>query len=244
MSSYISEVREYQENLYDKHIGIDARDYLKKRQITPETARAWKIGFSPIGFVPQCYNNYTGTTKFWEKLNGRITFPVYNSNGEIVSISGRSIYDEIKPKYIHYQFPTRKNLFGLYNNIVKILEANAIIFVEGQLDVISAWQHGLRICASTMGAHFLFDQIILASRYTNRVFLLYDNDDAGEKGMMDSMKKLKTRGDMEVRKLSGILRQGEDVDDWVRQNDINIILNRIKPVSEIDKLRFALQFVK
>ena len=235
---YAQEMHEYEDNLWDKSIGKIARDYLKNRHISPATAKTWHIGYCPKGFNPKCYTGMQ--SRFWEKMWGRITLPVFNSNGDLIAISGRTIIDE-KPKYMHYPFPTRKRLFGLYINEKAIMKHNAVIFTEGQLDVISAWQHGFQLCACTFGAHFSSEQIALASRYTDRIYVLYDDDEAGQEGAQKSLNKAKIKGDVKVRLLRGILKNGEDLDNWIQRNDYHKILNYINSNTENAlKLRLSL----
>ena len=245
-NDYVNENKEYQDNLWNKDIGKEARLYLQKRNLSPLTAKIWQLGYSPKGFIPKCYqtDKYKDANyKFWEKMNGRITIPVYDSNGVLIAISGRAIDSNMKPKYMHYQFPTRKVLFGLYVNELEIMKNNAVIFTEGQFDVISAWQHGLKICACTFGAHFSSEQIATASRYTNRINILYDSDEAGQEGAMKSLDKLETRGDTKVRILKNVLKNGEDLDEWIKKNNYNFILKVINS-SEESILKYKLKLLE
>lgn len=234
MVNYQEEINEYCNNLFHPTIGKDARKYLYLRNITPNTVKFWKLGFSPLNYNPKCYQNER--FDFWRKLNGRITIPVYDQNGDIVSISGRSIYPEIQPKYHHYQCSTTRILFGLYQNKKEIMNQNVIIFTEGQLDVISAWQHGLKVCASTFGSHFSNEQFAIASRYTNQIGILYDNDDAGTMGALSSLEKNNIYGDMQIKIINNILNKNEDLDNWIQHNDFHKIINEAKE-SEEDKLQ-------
>jgi DNA primase len=174
------ECQEYINNLYSIN-GKDARNYLKQRKISVSTAKFWELGFSPHDFIPQYHTSQS------KKMNGRITIPVYDNNGKLIAFSGRSVYNE-SPKYMHYVFPTRSTLYGLHQNKHNIIKANAVLFVEGQFDVISAWQHGLKICVCTFGAHCSETQYALAARYTNRIFIMYDNDKAGLEGIEKFLK--------------------------------------------------------
>src|SRR5574344_357064 len=241
-TNYPKESQEYINNLWDKEIGKPGREYLQKRNISPRTTKIWKLGYSPEGFIPECYKNNKGEFKFWEKRNGRITIPVYDSNGKLVSISGRGINKDLKPKYIHYQFSTGKTLFGLYINEKSILKNNMIIFTEGQLDVISSWQNGLDICACTFGAHFSSEQLLLSSRYTDRVNILYDNDEAGEEGTYNSLEKAKVHGDIQIKILKGILKKGEDLDNWIQKNDYRFIIKIINNTKE-NLLKYKLNLI-
>lgn len=186
---YNEESKEYIKMLYSEE-GREARQYLKNRYISVATAKFWELGYSPYDFVPECYKDSDVT--FYKKMHGRITIPVYDSNGNMIGISGRAIDPNVKPKYMHYVFPTRSTLFGLWQNKKDVVRENAIVFAEGQFDIINAWQNGLRICVCTFGAHFSEVQYAIASRYTNRINVMYDQDQAGIDGTISSMKRNKT----------------------------------------------------
>ena len=238
---YEKELNEYMDNLWDKQIGKEARDYLKQRHIKPSTAKAWNIGWCPKDFKPKCYSDTD--YPYYMKMQGRIILPVYNSNGELIALSGRTIYKDIKPKYMHYQFPTSFTLFGLFINEKNILQDNYMIFTEGQFDVISAWQNGLKNVACTFGAHFSSNQILLASRYTNNVLILYDADIAGQEGASKALQKIKVRGDVKIKLLTGILKNGEDLDNWVQHNNVNLF-KKIAHSNQESLLKYRLQAIK
>lgn len=203
--------------MFHKPEGKVARRYLTKRGITKETAAYWDLGYSPMGYIPECYSedNINGVTKFWKKMNGRLIIPIYNQNGKLLSLSGRAIDPRRKPKYDHYPFPARHILFGLWQNKDDIRECNNIIITEGQFDVISAWQYGVKNVTSSFGAHAGSDHLALASRYTNNVNVVYDADLAGLNGL-EIIKDLDTWSDLSVNLCRGIFPKNEDLDSWIR----------------------------
>jgi len=236
MKKYIEELKEYKNNLFDNKIGEVARDYLKSRNIKPSTAKFWHLGYCPDNFVPKCYEYENKTSDeqyhFWTKMSGRLIMPILNQNGELISLSGRTLHEDVKPKYIHYPFPARKTLFGLYQNRKEIMNENIVIFTEGQFDVISAWQKGFKLCCCTFGAHYSNDHFAISSRYTNRINILYDADTAGTTGAEASLLKNNIRGDMQIKILKYFLRNGEDLDNWIQHNDYHQIINFINKKKE------------
>ena len=237
--SYSSEIKEYSDILFGEQ-GIDGRKYLQDRFINVSTAKFWQLGFSPKNFCPECYKNTDHT--FWKKMNGRITIPVYNSNGEVIGISGRSIYDDITPKYMHYVFPTRSTLFGLWQNAKDIVRENAVVFTEGQFDVITAWQRGLRICVCTFGAHCSEAQYALAARYTSRIAIMYDQDQAGRTGTTNALEKNNTYGEVFVKSIQGLMKNNEDLDSWIKTHTPERVLKIIN-YSELDYLKNTLRCI-
>lgn len=219
MNIYEEELKEYQYILFKSKIGHKAREYMQyTRGISPATAKYWGLGYSPLNFIPECYkkdSNYE-INKFWKKLNGRIVIPIYDANGKLISLSGRTIFN-MKPKYEHYPFSARKILFGLYQNKHKIREENLLIITEGQLDVISAWQKDVHTVVSSFGAHAGIDHLATASRYTNNIYILYDNDSAGLSGL-DAIQEIAHQTNLNITLCPGIFPKGQDLDNWIKSH--------------------------
>ena len=201
----LKELQEYQNILFHSELGKEGREYLKKRNITPNTAKIWGMGFYP--------NNYESPNIFSKQLMGRIIIPVYNVYGKLISLGGRTIYD-IKPKYTNYRFNNHRNLFGIYINYQNIYKKQYAIITEGQLDVITAWQNGLDTVVCSFGAHTHIEQIALLARYTNNIYIIYDADKAGQSGM-NVLKKIDTI-DINIKLISNIFPPNEDMDSWLQ----------------------------
>lgn len=233
-----------QENLYYQEalrhsVGEPGRQYLASRGITKETIEEWQIGWSPVGCIPPNFDK-SDETQPWKKLHGRITLPILDQGGKIISISGREVIKiGNRPKYDHYAFPARKILFGLYNNKKTIQKEDRIIITEGQLDVISSWQYGLRNVVSSFGAHCSLDHFALISRYASIVDVLYDGDNAGITGTK-SINNFPTWGDLIVNLRTGIFPYGEDLDSWIKKHSKEELMNLLK---ENDKILIMRQFM-
>lgn len=231
----------YRKALAHPTIGQVGRSYLESRGLKQETIDKWEIGWSPIGCIPSNFDKNDPTAP-WKKLYGRITFPIRDQNGVMVSISGRQVIKlEGKPKYDHYPFSARKVLFGLWNNKEEIQKADSIIITEGQIDVISSWQQGLRIVTSSFGAHCSLDHFAIASRYASNVDILYDEDNAGKKGTQN-VTEFPTWGDLNVNLCTGIFPQGEDLDSWIQKHSTEELFALINS-SETEKLMKKLKAI-
>lgn len=198
--------------------GEIGRAYLKQRGINQETIDKWEIGWSPYNCTPTCYKGEQ--KKFWRKHWGRITFPIRDQHGKMVSISGRLVL-KLKdvPKYDHYPFQARKILFGLYQNKDDIRNMGRAAVTEGQIDVITAWQNGFRVATSSFGAHGSLDHLALLARYANLVDIMYDADAAGYKGEKQ-IKELSTLGDLNVR-FQRPFNRGDDLDSWITKHSVD-----------------------
>jgi len=80
------------------------------------------------------------------------------------------------------KFKKGNHLFGLFENKKNIMEKNCVFVVEGQFDVIKAYEKGFNNVVALSNSNMTQYQISLITRYTDNIFLLLDNDEAGEKG--------------------------------------------------------------
>lgn len=216
MEKYVNEMNEYIDILLNREEGKPGRDYLKQRGISKETAVYWKLGYCPVNYNPICYKEEQ--FPFWTKMWGGLTIPIFSANGELVSISRRKVVEvknrEKNPKYDHYIFGARSTLFGLYQNKANIFMNNRGIITEGQLDVISAWQRGIRDVTCSFGAHAGVAHLVSISRYTDNIIIVYDNDEAGEKGIKGAIKAARN---LRIKvKIKNPFQNGMDLDQWVK----------------------------
>jgi DNA primase catalytic core len=124
--------------------------------------------------------------------NHPLIMPFRDPYGKIVSLVGRSILSEKerKEKGIEKYKNTRESklfkkghcLFGLYENKEYILKEGCVYIVEGQFDVIKSVEKGFRNIVALGNSSMTSYQFSVISRYTDNIFLLLDNDEAGEKG--------------------------------------------------------------
>lgn len=218
----------YKKALLHPDIGAAGRRYLSMRGINEETVKYWEIGYCPIGHP------------VYKKLKGRITFPVRDQSGAIVTISGRKAFDSLPGgKYDMYPFAARRTLFGLWQNRNDIRALNRAVVTEGQLDVITAWQSGFKIATSTFGAHGTLWHMGILARYAKRIDILYDGDKAGWEGV-EGIKKLSTLGDLDVRFQNNIFSNKDDLDSWIKKNsaeELFALLDKSKILSLSEKLK-------
>lgn len=216
----------YKAALRHPELGLPARQYLENRGITQYTADYWELGWSPMGCIPTNFDKDDKSCP-WKKHWGRLIIPIRDSNGTLISLSGRMVIKRSNcPKYDHYPFPARKVLFGLWNNKKNIQEESRVIITEGQIDVISAWQNGLKFVVSSFGAHCSLDHFAILSRYASTVDILYDEDAAGIKGTK-MVADFPTWGDLIVNLRTGIFPAGEDLDSWIKKHSAKELIDLI-----------------
>ncbi len=223
-------------NLLNDEEAEGARKYLQARNLKTQTIRAFGLGYTLRGWE-NFINFAKGKTidldravnlgligksddgRYYDKLPGRLIFPIFSPNGRVVAFAGRILDPEEKgAKYINSPesliYSKSKILYGLSFAKDEIRRLNKAILVEGYMDLISLYQSGIKNVVAVSGTALTDDQVQLLSRYTKDVVLLFDSDTAGIKASMRSIEVL-LKQDMEVKIVS--LPEGEDPDSFVNK---------------------------
>jgi len=199
--------RYYHKILLEADEAQSARDYLKKRGLDEETIEEWQIGVSPnswdltVNFLKKkgfsdneiflSGMSIKGTSRpgFYDRFRGRIMFPINDLNSDTVAFTARVSpereAEEKMGKYINSPqtliYNKSRILFGLDKAKQEIKKKNAVIIVEGQMDVIAAHQFGYKNTVASSGTALTADQIeLLARRYTKNFIFALDFDAAGQ----------------------------------------------------------------
>lgn len=180
-----------------------ALTYAQKRGLTVETLKEFKIGFAPGRGLLYNYLRTKGYSdrviiesglvtdtsgRIKDRFINRLMFPIWNIYGKIVAYSGRQLPgDNFGPKYLNTPetpiFHKSNTVFGLYQNKSEIKKKNLTILTEGQMDVISAYASGIRNVIAPLGTALTEQQLDSLGRYSKRLLILFDNDEAGQKAL-------------------------------------------------------------
>jgi DNA primase len=226
--------RYFSNNLLHDAEGEIARTYFQKRNLKIQTMRSFGLGYAHNG-----YENLVNFLKeknidlekalqlgligrnndgrVYDKLAGRIIFPIFSPNGRVVAFAGRKLReDDSGGKYINSPesiiYIKGRILYGLSHAKDDIRKLDKAIIVEGYMDLISLYQAGVKNVVAVSGTALTDDQVQLLSRYTKNVVLLFDADAAGIKASMRSIEILLKR-DFDVK--ISTLPKGEDPDSYV-----------------------------
>jgi DNA primase len=156
------------------------------------------------------------------RFRGRLMFPIRNDYGEVIAFSGRVLAPAIKTaKYVNSPdtplFSKGRVLYGLDKSKRALIEANAAIVCEGQIDLISAFEAGVQNVIAPQGTAFTAEQARLLRRFVETVILCFDSDQAGQKAIGRSLPALLECG-LEVR--VALLPEGEDPDSLIRSKGV------------------------
>ncbi|MEC7925907.1 MAG: DNA primase [Actinomycetota bacterium] len=169
--------------------------YLKSRQLEGEDIKNYKLGFAEKDekkIIEYCKNNNISDSDFKklglfsEKGNflfkNRIIFPITNFRSEVVGFGGRALED-YGPKYLNSSessiYKKNRTLYFLPNFLKDIKKNKFAIIVEGYFDVIAFNKLGYSNVASPSGTALTIQQLSQISKYTDEIYLCFDNDDAG-----------------------------------------------------------------
>jgi DNA primase len=241
----------FHNNLLKTPAAQEARNYLKTREISPETTKTWQLGYAPesrdalTSFLREEHfsveeivrsglaaaqeeeerNLETGVAdrQLYARFRRRIIFPIRNDYGEVIAFSGRLLDPEARTaKYVNSPetplFTKGRVLFGLDKSKRALIEANAAIVCEGQLDLIRAFEAGVQNVIAPQGTAFTPEQARLLRRFVETVVLCFDSDQAGQKAVERSLPALFECG-LEVRVAS--LPEGEDPDSLIRKHGVS-----------------------
>jgi len=125
-------------------------------------------------------------------FKNRITFPIYDTRSNIVWFSARVLDQNDQPKYLnsseHAAFEKSKILYGLNfaKNHIKVHDM--LVLVEWQMDVIALARLWLSIWVATCGTAVTENHFKLIKRYTDNVYILFDNDEAWKNATVRALK--------------------------------------------------------
>lgn len=178
---------------------------LKDRGIKPETIKTFQLGYAPN--VPEAINKFlvekkkfknselekAGISVFsrgrnFDRFGGRVIFPLFDHRGNVVGFAGRILPSDLRAKesakYINSPetpvYHKSRVLYGLNLTKDEIKKENKAVIVEGELDLISSWQAGIKNIVAVKGSALTEEQVRLLGRFTKIATLALDTDFAGD----------------------------------------------------------------
>lgn len=195
-------------------LGRNGLDYLKKRGLSEETMKTFGLGYAPktpsdglyhylksrgisddllrrSGLMNVDVKRGTMYDRFWN----RVIFPILDSSNRIIGFGGR-VMGDAKPKYLNSPetkiFDKSRNLYAL--NLARKSREDYLVLCEGYMDVISMHQAGFTNAVASLGTSLTPGHCALLSRYTKKVVLSYDSDQAGVTAAMRALPMLRKAG--------------------------------------------------
>ena len=228
-------------------------EYLKKRNISDETRKLFHLGVTQtkrwdalivflkskgvsiqemlkLGLIIPKKDN----SGYIDRFRDRLMFPIFDTTGKIVGFGGRRLSNDIKAqKYLNspetYLFKKSTMLYGM--NIAKnhIRKKNAVILVEGYLDVIKMMQNGIMNCVAPLGTALTKEQVKLILRQTYNFTLMFDGDSAG---IAASERACLLISEFNGRAQVVRLPENQDPDEYINRYGSETLLNLIESSQE------------
>ena len=165
-------------------------------------------------------------------FRNRVIFPLFDHRGNVVGFSGRSLeessspvkqasssFQSSAPKYINTKetlvYHKGSIFFGLNLAKDEIKKQENSIIVEGELDVIALFANGIKNAVAIKGTALTENQVNLLSRFTSKVTLCFDQDEAGFEATKRSLESLEKKG---LSTNIIVLENAKDPDEALKKN--------------------------
>lgn len=197
----------YQNILWNTDIGRTVGlSYFRERKFTDETIRKFGLGYAAArgnelhtdavqhGYKAEylidsglCVKRDNGDLA--DRFFDRVMFPIHSISGRVIAFGGRTLRnDKTLAKYVNSPeteiYIKRNNLYGLFQAKSAIVKNDKCILVEGYADVISMHQAGIENVVASSGTSLTVEQIRLIKRFTDKITVIYDGDEAGIKASL------------------------------------------------------------
>lgn len=205
--------RLYQHILLNTTSGETALAYLHdKRQLSDAVIKQFGIGFAPDDNVLLQYakdqniapdilqaselfiTNDQGVMR--DRFAGRIVWPIKTARGQVVGFSGRALASDNTIKYMNSPespfFTKGKILYNFDRAKNQMRQTNTALIFEGFMDVISADMAGKTVGVATMGTALTPEHVQQLARVAQRILLVYDGDEAGQKAAKRAITLIRT----------------------------------------------------
>ena len=169
----------------------------KQRGLSKEIVQEFKIGYAPDdgeaavrflmkkGFTRQELSEAGLTNRFGGDIfRGRMTVPLMDPSGQVIGFTGRILTDDPKaPKYLNTPqtliYDKSRHVFGLSQAKESIRKTEFSVIVEGNLDVVSSHQAGVKNVVASAGTALTEWHLKSLARLSHDVRLSFDADKAG-----------------------------------------------------------------
>jgi DNA primase len=187
----------FRQNLLDARIGRSAREFLEIRGVTEDAQETWGLGWAPdawddltrhltqAGISPALLVEaglaVAGDRGPYDRMRGRITFPIRDAEGRIVGFGGR-VTGEGQPKYLNSPetplYQKGRILYGAHLARA-VWRTRPPVLVEGYFDVIACHQAGVTEAVAPLGTGLTVDHARFLARHADAAVLAFDRDAAG-----------------------------------------------------------------
>lgn len=234
----------YQQQL---RIHTIAKNYLNNRQLNNQTIERFQLGYAPnqwdslalalkkqfsiktlvdVGLITE-----KNTGQQFDRFRHRVIFPIRNRQGRCIAFGGR-ILDTGEPKYLNSPetplFHKSNELYGLYELLQVNKQPDYIIIVEGYMDVIALYQHGITSVVGTLGTATTAQHLHILTRYTSKLIFCFDGDSAGQKAAVKALDVSLPLMNSQLSLRFAFLPEDQDPDSFVHAHGAAAFLDTLQ----------------
>ena len=183
--------------------------FLAKRGLEDETVHTYELGFAPkqnplsnyLLSIPEekerqfalkvalelgiIKHSQYGDCPYYDQFRERIIFPIWDSSGQIIGLTGRATLPDQKPKYFNsidsFLFRKHDLLYGFHLAKKAVRDHGGLILVEGNMDQMALHQAGFKHCVAIMGTGFRTGTATKILALSRKIYLCLDSDQGGQK---------------------------------------------------------------
>ena len=247
----------FQENLLKTKEGDKALEYLNKRNITLDTIRKFRIGYT--GQAWDSLLNYLTNKKvplkliesagliitkekggYYDRFRNRLIIPIFDIKDRPIGFGAR-VLDNSLPKYINSPetpiYTKGEHLYGLPLAKNAIRTKDQVVIVEGYMDFLACFTSGFENIVASLGTALNENQIRLLKRFTNNVVMIFDPDSAGEIAGLRSL-DLFIEEDILVKAV--ILTDGLDPDNFIKKFGLSVFQEKVDNALDIYDFKLSM----
>ncbi len=201
---YQNYIEYFHNELLKNNSSNDAKSYIKKRGLTLEEVKDFKLGYvtNEIDFYDFLIKKFNETDvknsgifyfdekkqKYINRFRGRVIFPIKNISGDAIAIGGRAINNNYLAKYINSPetqfFKKGSNLYNLDKSRKLSNKLDYVYLVEGYMDVIGLYKNDIKNVVANLGTALTQRQISVLDQFFDKIIICFDGDESGYKAAL------------------------------------------------------------
>ncbi|MCM0582224.1 DNA primase [Weissella diestrammenae] len=252
----------YHHLLINTEIGDTALQYLYQRGVDDATIDAFMLGYAPtddvlLKYVTEKKYDYQllreselfiewDDGSLHDRFTDRVLFTIRNQTGAPIAFSGRRLSNDADvAKYMNSPesilFNKSNELFNLDLAKNDISKSKTVILFEGFMDVIAAFQAGIRNGVASMGTSLTQDQVQRLNRIAQKINITYDSDNAGQAATQRALELIGRFSQMKAQVIH--IPDTQDPDEFLRSQGVEAFQNVLQHNTE-DPIAFNLRYLK
>ncbi len=202
----------FEKNLTDSKDSEHVRNYiLNNRKISSEVCRKFSLGYASNSWdalseemlnrgikeevlIKAGLSKKNKDDKLFDFFRDRLMFPIKDRKGRVVGFGGRVMNAADQPKYLNtgetLVFQKNRELYGFYEALEFRKDLNEIFVVEGYMDSIAMYEHGMTNSVATLGIATNRFHIQKLLQIVNEIIFCFDGDDAGRGAAWGALKNV------------------------------------------------------